>query len=76
MHLERSAWLPNRTRAPEGRRILEETPAKERALAALNALGEERAVPEVNGPTDPGRSDEPRIGIPRGSMDRIDRFLY
>ena len=46
VHLEQSAWLPNRTRASEGRRIQEEAPAKERALAALNAFGEERAAPE------------------------------
>ena len=53
-HLEQGAWLPNRTRASEGRRIQEETPAKELALAALNALGEERAAPESE------RTDGPR----------------
>ena len=53
-HLEQSAWLPKRTRASEGRRIREETPAKEQALAALNALGEERAAPESE------RADGPR----------------
>ena len=37
-HLERCAWLPDRTRASEDRRIREETPAKEEALSALRAL--------------------------------------
>ena len=45
-HLERSVWFPNRTRASESRRIQEEAPAKERALATLKELGEERAEPK------------------------------
>ena len=49
VHLEQGAWLPDRTRASEGRRIREETPAKEQALAALHALWEEGAAPESEG---------------------------
>ena len=45
-HLEQGVWLPNRTRASESRRIQEETPVKERALAALKEFGEGRAAPE------------------------------
>ena len=53
-HLERIAWLPERTRASESRRIQEETPAKEEALSALRALGRETAKPERD------RADGPR----------------
>ena len=49
-HLEQSVWFPDRTRASESRRIREEAPAKEKALAASKELGEERIAPENERP--------------------------
>ena len=56
-HLEQSAWSPDRTRASESRRIQEEAPAKEKALAALKEPGAVQHR-KMSGATALERSDE------------------